>query len=599
MKKLLASLLLFAAIAANAATYYIRTDGNDSNDGLANTAEGAWLTLTKAAATLAAGDTVRVQAGTYTESFTESTDGSLESPITYVADGAVTIVGVWTISGDYIRAIGFTFDLNFGANDCVSLQNVTGAEFWRCTFREYRRQAIGWDASKTTASDACLVIDCTFIGTNGTAGTDAESRHLQVRGNDNLISHNVFNGANEDYIYWFGARNIIRNNAAINPNSSSAAHVDFVQTGTDEGVGNTFTTIEANWYVDDPADHHHFSNMSNGGATEMNNVLLRRNIAHLVGTYVHNIFENWADVYLLHESYLASNQDAAVGNVRYGIYISDDVENPRIWNGIFLETWGSEVTAPMVYLAEGTGFTHDYNLAWDLSGGTPTWSSPFTVPANNIEADPDFVNYATDDFRLDSGSPAIGTAGPLTTVASANGTGTSFDVDDAGFFRGDNTAIDQYGGNLIVGDNITVGTDQLTISSISGNTITVTASFTWAEDDAVFWGWDTTPDIGAYPASMTPLSSATIAANGNNYTVTPTGDTRFVVFFADGVPHTVDNASPYTATISSGTVTARAYPLYASATTSVLATESNPPTSTWTIGTLNATTTRAGSVTKP
>jgi hypothetical protein len=77
--------------------------------------------------------------------------------------------------------------------------------------------------------------------------------------------------------------------------------------------------------------------------------------------------------------------------------------------------------------------------------------------------------------------------------------------------------------------------------------------------------------------------------------VTPTGDTRFVVFFQDGIPHTVDNASPYTATIASGTVTARAYALYASATPTVLATESQPVgPRIWNVGTLNAATVNAG-----
>jgi hypothetical protein len=206
-----------------------------------------------------------------------------------------------------------------------------------------------------------------------------------------------------------------------------------------------------------------------------------------------------------------------------------------------------------------------------LQGGSPSWSAQFTSAPNNVTGNPLFANYAADDFRISAGSPAIGAAGALTSVTSADNTGTTFNVADAGFFRGDDTSLSQYGGNLIVGDKISVGTDQLTISSISGNTITVTTSFTWANGDRVYWGWDITPDIGAYPANHVPLSAATIAQNGNDYTVTPDGDTRFVVFFLNGVPHVVDNAPPYTATIPSGTVTARAYPLYASETTSVLA----------------------------
>jgi hypothetical protein len=247
---------------------------------------------------------------------------------------------------------------------------------------------------------------------------------------------------------------------------------------------------------------------------------------------------------------------------------------------------------------ESTGVSHDYNLGYDPDGSVTFAATAGTLGSQSngqLNQNPDLVNVAGLDFRLGGSSAATGNAGPLTTVTSGSGTGTSFDVADAGFFRGDDTSISRYGGNLVVGDNITVDTDQLTIASIAGDTITVTASFTWAETDPVYWGWDTTPDIGAYPANHVPLSAATISANGNDYTVTPTGDTRFVVFFQDGIPHTVDNTSPYTATISNGTVTARAYPLYASATTSVLAQESQPAgPRIWNVGTLNAATVNAG-----
>lgn len=79
--------------APTANTYYVRTDGSDSNSGLSNDAAGAWLTIQKAADTMVAGDTARVQAGTYPETVTPLNAGTAADPITYLTDGAVVVDG--------------------------------------------------------------------------------------------------------------------------------------------------------------------------------------------------------------------------------------------------------------------------------------------------------------------------------------------------------------------------------------------------------------------------------------------------------------------------------------------------------------------------
>ena len=55
--------------------------------------------------------------------------------------------------------------------------------------------------------------------------------------------------------------------------------------------------------------------------------------------------------------------------------------------------------------------------------------------------------------------------------------------------------------------------------------------------------------------------------------MTPTGDARGVWFYVNGIPTTWDATSPYSATIASGTVTAKAYALYAQSEPVVTATQ--------------------------
>ena len=127
-----------------------------------------------------------------------------------------------------------------------------------------------------------------------------------------------------------------------------------------------------------------------------------------------------------------------------------------------------------------------------------------------------------------------------------------------------------------MGDTITVGTDEVTISAISGDTITVTKPFTWANGDPVYFGTDTTPDIGAYPYKSGGYSlSGAYSLNNGTVTVTPDDASlvRWVVVYEDGIPVGVANSSPYSISgVGNGTLDVRIYPRYASSTLYVKAT---------------------------
>lgn len=93
-------------------TYYVRTDGNDSNTGLANTSGGAFLTINKAIDVATALDlsiysvTIQVGAGTYTASIV---------PKTYVGAGPITIVGDETTPSNVTISTTSTHCINMDA----------------------------------------------------------------------------------------------------------------------------------------------------------------------------------------------------------------------------------------------------------------------------------------------------------------------------------------------------------------------------------------------------------------------------------------------------------------------------------------------------
>ena len=115
-------------------TYYVRTDGSDSNDGLANTAGGAFLTIQKAINIVSALDigtytvTMQVGAGTYTAGV------SVTAP--WVGSGTVEIVGDTTTPTNCV--------ISTTSAHCVTVSNAA-----RISIKGFRLQ--------TTTVGSCII----------------------------------------------------------------------------------------------------------------------------------------------------------------------------------------------------------------------------------------------------------------------------------------------------------------------------------------------------------------------------------------------------------------------------------------------------------
>jgi hypothetical protein len=583
---------LLSSALAHGATYYVRTDGNNANAGTSNASGGAWRTIDFASDNTAAGDTIRVQAGTYAETVTPSDNGSLGNPITFVADGSVTVT-TWTFSNNsHIRVIGFTVDRDSGYLRCVSLQGTnTGLEFWHNTFRDCG-YGIG-HALITDRVNNSLIIANIFlnigVGDGGGAATVTQGTH-------NIFAYNEGNNLHPDMFAMNGTYSRWLNNYVHNISEASGGHSDFFQFGS-HPLGLSYNIFEANFQegVGNTSDEHTavIQNYDTGRCgsnpcpTPVTENLWRRNVFHNVSSGTLGIaYTNGAAGNTMTYNRLVNNTEAGINRLypsaTYGLAWFSGVDNSYIRNNIAYEAWGPSANRNLqVYYVQGA-LDIDYNLAFDPDAAPQSFASPWTLQANpRTQVNPQFVNYAGDNFTLGASSGAIGTGGPLTTTVGA-GSGTTFNVaaGTGGFFRGRDMTLAQYGGNVAPGDVITVGIDVVTVASVSGDSITATTPFSWTNGESVYLGNDTTPDIGAFPYRPGGYSLfTTYQQSGNTVTVTPADPSlvRYVVCYEDGIPTTVDNAGPYSCTVGGGALTVRVFPLYASKTLFATATAGAPP----------------------
>ena len=558
------AIALLTTYCAQAATYFVKTNGNDSADGLS--VANAWLTGGKAASTVAAGDIVYFLQGAgdgpalFNERISISANGTPTAPIIFVATNH------WTASNITVRAF-----------------NVTGDNVWVVGFQvtqtaaEFQNFWPGINYSGATNGVICdNYIHHTQIGSDGTVQIHARSDKVIFRGNILQYSGTTNSGLNMDphattwhgigyssgseyHLIEFNAianvgdflvpwlTNCIYQGNVLGTNSTNYAnggpHIDGLQCdGPSKNI-----IMRNNWHVDNIVLDSHFVlieapvNGRNSFITVVNNLSLRS------GDQLWYQMRDGTNLLCAHNT---------VGQVGFGprggpassgfIRVFSDANGAgsgEAYNNIF-----TNVTTSRVFqLDTGTLITNhnlvDFN-AVDMVNGVN----------GDIEGDPKFVDYAATNCMLQTTSPAKAAGGPLTVTTNA-GTGNVFGVSNVRWFTD--------GMGLTKGDHIYVGDDlDLVITNIDYTTyrISVSASFTWGSGDNVGYKYrGAGPDMGCYRFGDTFLTGAAITHNGNFYTCTVTGDCYMVVFYTNGIPQFPPiYESPYTNTLP-GFVTAKAY----------------------------------------
>lgn len=479
MKKLFLGLLLFVMSAAAGATTYTVGSGK------------TYATIQACVTVAQAGDTCLVYSGTYSGA-TAARSGSAGNRITVLADtsGAQPIItSTFNFSTySYITVSGFYFN---------------GASFSASSGATY------------------LEIKNNTISNSGGGITGVIANHV-------LVDGNVFTSAlKADVINQWGDHWVIRNNTALNISDTNNVHLDFWQSwcASSPSPAANYSLLENNLEADVTGGNTHFFlyHTTTGGvcSTQRNFIIRFNKIRRIEGDFI--FFQNEPPPFVQVAVYNNTAGEIYLGNPaswqRYPCRIDSAVGTKFCFNNIYYNSayWTSTVIG---YDNGGTPPAVSGSLVY-FAGQTVTTGAPLstcvTAGTCKINQDPLFTNYASNDFSLQAGSPAIGAGVALTTTVGTGTNSSSLTVAAAYPFQ------DGWAG--VQPDWIRIGastTVQISSINYDTNVITLATPVSWAAGDSVYLYKKSdgavvlngaNPDIGAYqyasgsPAAATPSFS--------------------------------------------------------------------------------------------
>lgn len=450
--KWVSSLIFFLVILldpamATASTYYVATNGLDSNPG---TISDPFLTVAKGVSVAQPADKVVVGSGTYPENVSTARAGTAGSMITLDGQG-VAQVKSFLVLHSYIQIQNFAVQgtanttlvyIDRPTGHCVISNNVVDA------LDTPGLRLLGWNNPTTypfgTAGSDNLVISNTFMHGNSEGGG------ITVYGDRNVIQGNFFRDSDTvDWLRVWGRTNTVIGNTFSNHfELTGSGHADFYQV-FGPYYGAQGIVIEQNKILRMGSPYAQLCMISPADQAEIRDITFRNNLFVDVPRTGMILAR---DVKWLNNTFLrCGSEDSTVlslgvgTNSTYQDWVANSAHGSQVLNNVFLDcgtltnygtiTWDkigwyrfdsrmTNIVADYNYVGKNSYQPVNVDVDHYVIGDPAKWNwEAWWEPHGINGGNPLFANESTANLHLLFASPLIGAATNLSAIFITDGDG--------------------------------------------------------------------------------------------------------------------------------------------------------------------------------
>jgi hypothetical protein len=405
MRRLLVLLAFMMTFPASAATYYVRTDGNSGASGLNNTnnaSTGAWRIQDINDKTLAAGDVVLIQPGTYTAKDSSSQFGAIMFDSSNSGSSGNPVI----IQCDSLVAQACDIDAIEDGNRSPRTYGSSGA----CTPVADSDCSTSAAPAHATRKMGIFVSGASWITFRRLYVHDAYSTGVWVSNNsDNIIFENgeiAWNG-------WASAESFRHNGAYANETSDNVTFKNNI--------------IHDNGWTTNPYGHGLY--LQADGASVIGNVFY--------GNQGYGVQVNAGAVASLDTTKIYNNTFGTSPNRGGVVFYNGTFTAAEVKNNIFYNTSYYAVERLDSTFTSAGNLVINSNIDYSMTGrwlcGGSGDSCTYKTETNWNTANPSFTNAGANNYTLQSGSPAINAGLTLSSASPdllgvTRPSGASYDI---------------------------------------------------------------------------------------------------------------------------------------------------------------------------